>query len=314
MLNKKEFELYVLKEAMDIVSPEIKVEQKKIMKNNGPQLGIVLQKDEIGAVIYPDRMYEDYKNGSEKEKIVREAVNHAVDFMESKISNTKPDDNPLVIAEKIRDYERVKQSLQPRLINFDRNRSAMKQIPHEKYLDMAIIAVIDYEQYQIKVTQPLAKLWGKSDKEILDQAWQNYRETNPIVGMEMNALLRQMGMDVPDMDNVRMGVLSTKKGGNGAIAMADQELLQNIYQQVGSFYILPSSIHEVILVQPVETCTPKELETMVREINSAYVNPDEVLSDHVYQYTDGKVKVYENGKEITPCQTKKELKNKAPKP
>lgn len=54
----------------------------------------------------------------------------------------------------------------------------------------------------------------------------------------------------------------------------------------GDFYILPSSIHEVILVPESFGLEPERMQEMVKEINQTGVVPEEVLSDSVY-YFDG---------------------------
>lgn len=51
------------------------------------------------------------------------------------------------------------------------------------------------------------------------------------------------------------------------------------------FYILPSSIHECIIVRKGGGLEVKELEKIVRDINmTSVVKTEEILSDHVYEY------------------------------
>ncbi|MBQ7925064.1 MAG: hypothetical protein IJ335_02090, partial [Lachnospiraceae bacterium] len=52
----------------------------------------------------------------------------------------------------------------------------------------------------------------------------------------------------------------------------------------GKFYILPSSVHEVILLKDDGEESPSKLQEMVREINQCEVDPTEVLSDSIYHY------------------------------
>ena len=60
----------------------------------------------------------------------------------------------------------------------------------------------------------------------------------------------------------------------------------------GDFYVLPSSIHEVLLVRDNGEMTAKDLEAIVREVNATQVAPEEQLTDHVYHY-DSKEHVFE---------------------
>lgn len=57
------------------------------------------------------------------------------------------------------------------------------------------------------------------------------------------------------------------------------------------FYILPSSIHETLIIPKDGAMTPKELGEMVREVNRTEVLREEVLSDRVYEYDREKGKI-----------------------
>ena len=56
-------------------------------------------------------------------------------------------------------------------------------------------------------------------------------------------------------------------------------------RQIGEeFYVLPSSIHEVILLPVSYSGNPAELEALVKEVNETCVTPEDYLSGHVYRY------------------------------
>ena len=85
--------------------------------------------------------------------------------------------------------------------------------------------------------------------------------------------------------NCDMYVLSNKTGLNGASAMLYNGLIEQFAEKVNSnLYILPSSIHEVILMPYNEEYEIEELKKMVKEINSTQVPKGDVLSDSVYIY------------------------------
>ena len=85
---------------------------------------------------------------------------------------------------------------------------------------------------------------------------------------------------------IPMYVLSNKEKTMGAACILYDSILTLIGERLqDDFYILPSSIHECIVVPMNITTTKKELQEMVREINATQVIPEEVLSDEVYTYT-----------------------------
>ncbi len=93
------------------------------------------------------------------------------------------------------------------------------------------------------------------------------------------------------MDNIcedgfcPMFVATNTRKLNGAGVMFYNGLLRSFAQKIGkSFYILPSSVHELIFVPDNGGLDAGYLGMMVREINGTEVLPNEVLSDHVYRY------------------------------
>ena len=77
-----------------------------------------------------------------------------------------------------------------------------------------------------------------------------------------------------------MYVATNSKKLNGAGVMLYDGLLREFADRIGkSFFILPSSIHEVILIPDTF-----DMKAMVQEVNGTEVSPEEVLSDSVYRY------------------------------
>lgn len=105
------------------------------------------------------------------------------------------------------------------------------------------------------------------------------REQN--VGMdEAKEMAMQMMSDIPDT----MYVLTNDTKVNGAAAILNDDIRQEIAEKVGDFYMLPSSIHETLIIPKDAGMEFKELEQMVQEVNQTQVAPGERLSDHVYEY------------------------------
>ena len=75
------------------------------------------------------------------------------------------------------------------------------------------------------------------------------------------------------------------------VSFEESELKKAILKK--DYYILPSSVHEVIIVPYSEIYVCSKLDEMVREINSTQVEEEDVLSNHVYLYdrVSGKLRV-----------------------
>ena len=85
-------------------------------------------------------------------------------------------------------------------------------------------------------------------------------------------------------DGEPMTVLTTRGAVNGAGVLFCDSVLRKIWQKIGDFYILPSSVHEVIVVPVSGGIDRVELTEMVRTINATEVAPEDRLSDQVYLY------------------------------
>ena len=82
-----------------------------------------------------------------------------------------------------------------------------------------------------------------------------------------------------------MYVLTNKNRCYGASCMLYPGLMYKFAEEHGDFYLLPSSIHEVILIPMDDVISHEDLCSMVREINENDVDITERLSDHVYFYS-----------------------------
>ena len=83
-----------------------------------------------------------------------------------------------------------------------------------------------------------------------------------------------------------MYVLSNNQRNYGAVSILYEGLLKDIGERLQEdYYVLPSSVHEVIIVPESNSPGQEELEHMIVEINETQVEPEEVLSDRAYYYS-----------------------------
>ena len=87
------------------------------------------------------------------------------------------------------------------------------------------------------------------------------------------------------VEHFHMYVLSNKSRSYGAACIAYPHILEMIGGILRTdYYVLPSSVHEVVIVPCCENISAAELDEMIREINITQVDDEEVLSDHAYLY------------------------------
>ena len=159
------------------------------------------------------------------------------------------------------------------------------------------------ERTRLTITDNLMDGYGITLEELHDQALQNMDTLQPHSLKGMNETVAEMiavdiareqnvGMDeakemamqmMPDIPDT-MYVLTNDTKVNGAAAILNDDIRQEIAENVGDFYMLPSSIHETLIIPKDAGMEFKELEQMVQEVNQTQVAPGERLSDHVYEY------------------------------
>lgn len=296
MLSKKEFIERFIEEMQDNIPEGMEIIEFDARKINfsGKGLSIKWKEANTGITVYPEQYYERYKNGSSIEEIADWTFYMAVNEDFKRVEALG-----YAMLEQITKYESIKYEIFPVLINAEQNMELLKEVPHETFLDMALIASYVKEDAQVKINNRLLELWGIDKEEVLAQAKFNAQIFKPSVAIPMEEIIKEAGY-APNEDEVQMYIVTNRNKIFGAYAMMDTGLLNELQAKMGDLYILPSSVHETIAVSIKDTSgNAKMLENLVREVNSGHVSPGERLSDHVYTFREGKVRIVENGKELT---------------
>ena len=179
-----------------------------------------------------------------------------------------------------------------KLVNYNKYKQQLQHIKHEKYLDLAIVyyyiwedrEITDGEEVNINLEDALEKTihyLGVSLNSLEDIIFSVLCEE------EDDKTLEEVVTDIIyHLDTTKpMYVLTNKRKYLGAIAILYPKICQALANRMGrNLFILPSSIHEVILIPDNNTIRKEELESMVSEINRTEVLPKDYLSDSIYYY------------------------------
>ena len=141
------------------------------------------------------------------------------------------------------------------------------------------------------ITKEHLELLGITQEELHQTALKNEEQFQPVKIRCMEEVVyelgKRLGVNVQETEAVSpfLHVLTNSRGLYGAVAMINQEKLEHYAEQINnSFYLLPSSIHEVILVPASKDISLTFFADMVKEINQTQVDATEVLSDSIYFY------------------------------
>lgn len=191
-------------------------------------------------------------------------------------------------------YEQAKKMLFPELIPQKGNEDILSNHPHDKVEDLAVVYRLDLHSddnamVSVRVTQELLDAFGVSAEQMKKDALEHAPLTHPATLRSMEEVLSDMMGDIPvpipDDVQPKLYVASTESMNRGAGVIIYPGFLQEASDIIGgSFFILPSSIHELLFLKDTGDITKRELTGIVRSVNASEVSPQEQLSDNVYHY------------------------------
>ena len=172
---------------------------------------------------------------------------------------------------------------------------------HDLWNDIAFVArcnvdVDGNEKASFMVTNGIASMYQMTGGEVMEEAYKNTSQQGYVmrnINDTMRDMMESEGMPQELIDEiisqeVPLYVLTNKESVNGANVISCPEVLEKVYEEFGEgYYVLPSSIHEVLLVKESESPGVQELRQTVFNVNKQEVAPQEVLSYNVFHY-DGR--------------------------
>ena len=289
-MEYKEFVEYIKMNAGYIAGEGGNITINHVIKNNGCEMdGLVIMEKgkDIAPTIYLDSFYELYTNGENIKNIIRQIeVIH-----EQNKNNVTFDVNIL------KHFDTIKDKIVYKVVNYRSNEKLLEQVPHKRILDLAVVfyCLLDNE-YGRSATALIynnnLKNWNVTIDDVYKAALKNTPDLLHSKISSMAALFEKCGVnvdgeevDLKDYVPSDMYVLTNESKLNGAACILYENVLYDFAQKLGAdLYILPSSVHEVILLPKLSMFEKDELVNMVKEVNTEGVAADEVLSDHVYEY------------------------------
>ncbi len=281
---------------------EYEVNICSVTKNNDHiRNGLTIRKrgENLAPTIYLDEIYEEYLDGCSLENITSKVIG----------LRAQCKDSIDVDVDFFTDYESVRDKLGIRLVSRERNRNLLMDVPHIDFADMSIIFNVkfahdDIGNGSILIRNEHLSMWNISLDRLYEDAKSAavYREPpylNDLINV-MNDIFdkkgahtwKDMRTDIKQqMETMRdkrhnLFILTNQSKVDGAAVIAYPGMLQQLGEYLeDDYFIIPSSIHEVLIV-PMYAYDGdgKGLSLMVKEVNLTELDPEEVLSEHAYRY------------------------------
>ncbi len=312
----EEFQKQIQENVREFLGSRVTIETKEVIKNNGIRLhGMILFKEgyNVAPTVYLESFYEEFKQGRELGSIVLEIAKYCDEEHPVKRLDMK-------FFEK---YEIVKKGIMIKLISREKNKELLERIPYIPFLNLAVIfyysvvneyigngSILIYNEHLEKWKLDIQTLYQnafentkqKLGYRIMDmrdvvrnllkeQIAENINQKLEKEGntenfhQDMEILMQQMEQALFASLSGDMFVLTNRTKNQGAVCMIYDEYLHSFAEKLEkNLFILPSSVHEVILIPDTGRENAQQLREMVEEVNTTQLEPEDVLSDSVYYY------------------------------
>ena len=276
------------------------LELHKVIKNNGVTLdGLTLRRkgESVSPNLYLNGYYDSYQMGKPMAVIMEEI------YLQYQRVGAERD----LEIDDLTDFAAVRDKIVVRLVNYDRNRTQLEHCPHKQYLDLAItfryLASRDVMGMASSlITDQDFENWGIAIEELYSIALFNTMRILPwrihsltqmvsecVRQKAPDKLVEELLADIGELDRsedgIHMHVLTNEAGINGATCILYDNVLRQFATTLNcNLFVMPSSIHEMMLVPHREDTDAHFLAELVSEANQSTVGLVDLLSDRIYYY------------------------------
>lgn len=274
---------------------------REVTKNNGVRLhGITItgKESNVSPTVYIDELYEEYEAG-------RAFCDIVYDILCVYKKNAREIQMDMGF---FTQFAQAKGRILYKLIHRESNGELLAEVPYIRWNDLAIVFYYVFEDDRfgkatILIRNSHLAMWKISLSDLYETAETNMLRMRPEEILPVRQLIQEFmerksysaagrsemeieeGVRTAIERNTAMYVLSNCERVFGASALLYSRSMKRLAGELNkNLIILPSSVHEVILV-PDDGITEKEFyREMVREVNDTQVDPEERLSYSVYYY------------------------------
>jgi len=199
----------------------------------------------------------------------------------------------------IKSYEEIRGILRVRLMDMKDNAELLGDIVYQPVgCGLALAAYMKLPEEiagggVANVPKGLIAGMGIDEAQVMEDALKGSEEKESPKLFSIMDVLAGMAMDEPSGNLLTaecepqqgLLVLTTKSGLLGASALFLPGMKERIAEVVGGdYYVLPSSVHEVLILPDNGAMPPADLAQMVRSINESEVAPQDRLCNRVFKY------------------------------
>lgn len=285
-MNKEEMKQLIQEALTKKLGDSFHISIQKVLKTNVKLDGLVITQESktVTPTIYLEPFYEALENGASVDDVVNgilqvyfEAESHPCHFDLTSIP----------------DFSYVKNRLYVQLVNRHFNRELLQDVPHSQFLDdfavivRCIVEMSAEGNSSFMIHSGHLKMWHIDQEELLSCALQNTRKMFGVELIKMKDIIQEISPEkaAADLPDCPLWVMTNNRKLAGAAAALFDDVLKEFAKKHGSFYVIFSSIHEILLLPTPDDSDIDIITRMNQEVNAAQVQADEVLGTKAYYYS-----------------------------
>lgn len=286
---------------------QVRVEEMRKLNENYLGIAILKENQVLAPTFNLNQLYEMYQSDPQisMESIMRNITGVVLDTPEQ------------FDLKSITEYENAKEKLFIRVSSAEKNGEMLQNVPHQIREDLVItyhlaISMDEVGRGSTTITNDMLKRYGISEEQLHADAMESSPKIMPlhveamknvikqIIGGDNKPLIQDKGFKAMEeviseglKEGEPMFVITNQQTMDGASAIFYPEVMKQLGECFqGDFFILPSSIHETIVLPDKGDFDYLSLKSIVQEINNNQVLEEEQLTNDVYHY-DVKERVFE---------------------
>lgn len=298
------FRQCVYDEVKNSLSEDFDVSLSENIKNNSVSrwaINIKAKGKKVAPSIYLEGFYEKYNT------CICDIKTIATDIVECYLEHKDDIDFDV---DKFRNFSKIQKSIRCKLINREENYALLKNIPYIEFLDLVLVFYCIFNEtdtytQSCVVTNNHIALWNIKVEDLKKIALLNTRKYSCFNITAMNKIIAELFKQQlfegelyengeilkyinDETEENNMYVLTNKQKIFGAVAIVYDQILEDFANIINSdLYIIPSSVHEVIIIPYTKSEDISIYNQIIEEVNMNNVSKEERLSGHLYLYERG---------------------------
>lgn len=284
-MNKETMQQLILESLSKKLGDDYHISIKKVLKTNVKLDGLMILRDgeNISPTIYLDSFYKALENGTSLDAVVEgilqtysEAGPHPCHFDVTSVL----------------DFSYAKDRLYVELINRHSNEELLQDVPHSLFLDdfavmvRCLIDMTPEASASYLVHNKHLELWHMDQETLISSAVQNTRKLFELDLRNMKDVIKELTPDAVNNGSIEIPVwiMTNNRKLSGAATVLFADVLKDFAEKHGNFYVIFSSVHEVLLVLTPDNSDIDSITEMNQMVNASQVRADEILGTKAYYY------------------------------